>query len=242
MFVWPRAWVLLVWVDYQIVLAGHRVDHSMAYNHMDGIFPFVRLTHKMPFLKNFIFSHLKCKTLFSENSLSVNGVCEGRFWLLYGPSHWCLPRSHSWSLHTFGPLSEYLMNTFSLWGRSPAEYFRSTPTSRLIKNKFSMFYMYIFCNSIKIESDCHFLVFYFNIFFFLKKKIFLAKSLGENYFFIFFRRKRRNFSKQATEVLNEYFYSHLSNPYPSEEAKEELARKCGITVSQVSFDKFEEKK
>jgi len=47
------------------------------------------------------------------------------------------------------------------------------------------------------------------------------------------RRKRRNFSKQATEVLNEYFYSHLSNPYPSEEAKEELARKCNITVSQV---------
>ena len=50
---------------------------------------------------------------------------------------------------------------------------------------------------------------------------------------IYLRRKRRNFSKQATEVLNEYFYSHLSNPYPSEEAKEELARKCGITVSQV---------
>ncbi len=50
----------------------------------------------------------------------------------------------------------------------------------------------------------------------------------------FSRRKRRNFSKTATEVLNEYFYSHLSNPYPSEEAKEELARKCQITVSQVS--------
>jgi pre-B-cell leukemia transcription factor 1 len=48
------------------------------------------------------------------------------------------------------------------------------------------------------------------------------------------RRKRRNFSKQATEVLNEYFYEHLSNPYPSEEIKEDLARKCGITVSQVS--------
>ena len=47
------------------------------------------------------------------------------------------------------------------------------------------------------------------------------------------RRKRRNFSKQATEILNEYFYSHLSNPYPSEEAKEELARKCNITVPQV---------
>lgn len=53
-------------------------------------------------------------------------------------------------------------------------------------------------------------------------------------FFSHFRRKRRNFSKQATEILNEYFYSHLSNPYPSEEAKEELAKKCSITVSQVS--------
>eukprot|EP00069_Balaena_mysticetus_P004586 bmy_04641T0 len=50
------------------------------------------------------------------------------------------------------------------------------------------------------------------------------------------RRKRRNFSKQATEILNEYFYSHLSNPYPSEEAKEELAKKCSITVSQVRQD------
>ena len=48
------------------------------------------------------------------------------------------------------------------------------------------------------------------------------------------RRKRRNFTKKSTEVLNEYFYSHLANPYPSEEAKEELARQCGISVSQVS--------
>lgn len=55
-------------------------------------------------------------------------------------------------------------------------------------------------------------------------------------FYIVCRRKRRNFSKEATEVLNEYFYSHLANPYPSEEAKEELAKKCGITVSQVCFE------
>lgn len=48
------------------------------------------------------------------------------------------------------------------------------------------------------------------------------------------RRKRRNFSKQAAEILNEYFYSHLANPYPSEEAKEELAKRCSITVSQVA--------
>lgn len=56
----------------------------------------------------------------------------------------------------------------------------------------------------------------------------------DKYRWLFYRRKRRNFSKQASEILNEYFYSHLSNPYPSEEAKEELARKCSITVSQVS--------
>lgn len=48
------------------------------------------------------------------------------------------------------------------------------------------------------------------------------------------RRKRRNFSKQAIEILNEYFYSHLANPYPNEEVKEELAKKCSISVSQVA--------
>lgn len=48
-----------------------------------------------------------------------------------------------------------------------------------------------------------------------------------------YRRRRRNFSKQASEILNEYFYSNLSNPYPSEEEKEALARRCSITVNQV---------
>ena len=52
------------------------------------------------------------------------------------------------------------------------------------------------------------------------------------------RRKRRNFSKKSSEILNEYFYSNLANPYPSEEVKEELARKCGITVSQVSINNW----
>ncbi len=50
---------------------------------------------------------------------------------------------------------------------------------------------------------------------------------------LFPRRKCPDFGKTATEVLNEYFYTHLSNPYLSEEAKEELARKCDISVSQV---------
>lgn len=48
------------------------------------------------------------------------------------------------------------------------------------------------------------------------------------------RRKRRNFTKPATDVLNQYFYANLANPYPSEDVKEQLARKCGISVSQVS--------
>ncbi|KAH0818179.1 hypothetical protein GEV33_004612 [Tenebrio molitor] len=48
------------------------------------------------------------------------------------------------------------------------------------------------------------------------------------------RRKRHPFTKQASEILNKYFYSHLSNLYPSEEVKKELAGKCGITVNQVS--------
>lgn len=65
------------------------------------------------------------------------------------------------------------------------------------------------------------------------KECFYNNQLNRFFSHFFCRRKRRNFSKQASEILNEYFYSHLSNPYPSEEAKEELARKCGITVSQV---------
>ena len=52
------------------------------------------------------------------------------------------------------------------------------------------------------------------------------------------RRKRRNFSKPASEILNEYFYAHLSNPYPSEDVKEELAKRSNITVSQVQYKFF----
>ena len=49
------------------------------------------------------------------------------------------------------------------------------------------------------------------------------------------RRERRNFSKTSQEILNEYFYANLANPYPSEEVKEELAKKCGISTQQVNF-------
>lgn len=48
------------------------------------------------------------------------------------------------------------------------------------------------------------------------------------------RRKRRNFSKSSVDALNKYFFSHLNNPYPSEEAKSQLAVQCGLSIAQVS--------
>ena len=61
-----------------------------------------------------------------------------------------------------------------------------------------------------------------------------AVSHDPRMLFLSFRRKRRNFDKTTQKILNEYFYSHLSNPYPSEQVKEDLARKCGVTISQVT--------
>uniref|UniRef100_A0A3B5AZ76 Pre-B-cell leukemia transcription factor 1-like n=1 Tax=Stegastes partitus TaxID=144197 RepID=A0A3B5AZ76_9TELE len=48
------------------------------------------------------------------------------------------------------------------------------------------------------------------------------------------RRQRRNFDKDTVDVLNEYFYAHLANPYPDDDDKEELARKCCMSVAQVT--------
>ena len=42
-------------------------------------------------------------------------------------------------------------------------------------------------------------------------------------------------SKKSTDILNEYFYSILDHPYPSEEAKEELARKSNLSILQVKL-------
>lgn len=43
-------------------------------------------------------------------------------------------------------------------------------------------------------------------------RIFVNLLITFAYRFLDARRKRRNFSKHATEILNKYFYSHLSNP------------------------------
>ncbi|CAI2355848.1 unnamed protein product [Caenorhabditis sp. 36 PRJEB53466] len=48
------------------------------------------------------------------------------------------------------------------------------------------------------------------------------------------RRKRRNFSKSSTDILNEYFQANIDYPYPSEEVKQSLALQCNISVAQVS--------
>lgn len=48
------------------------------------------------------------------------------------------------------------------------------------------------------------------------------------------RRKRRNFPKGATEILNEYFRAHINHPYPPEDVKQALALRCNMTVAQVS--------
>uniref|UniRef100_A0A915EEV6 Homeobox domain-containing protein n=1 Tax=Ditylenchus dipsaci TaxID=166011 RepID=A0A915EEV6_9BILA len=48
------------------------------------------------------------------------------------------------------------------------------------------------------------------------------------------KRKRRNFTKSATQILNQYFNTHMAQPYPSDGAKAELAKQCGISIAQVS--------
>lgn len=48
------------------------------------------------------------------------------------------------------------------------------------------------------------------------------------------KKKRRSLSKKATEVLNNWFFNHLNDPYPSDEEKMMLASLCGLTLNQVN--------
>uniref|UniRef100_A0A1I7XQV0 Homeobox domain-containing protein n=1 Tax=Heterorhabditis bacteriophora TaxID=37862 RepID=A0A1I7XQV0_HETBA len=45
------------------------------------------------------------------------------------------------------------------------------------------------------------------------------------------RKRRRNFSKEATTILQQYY---IDDPYPNEDRKMELAQKCKISLQQVS--------
>ena len=48
------------------------------------------------------------------------------------------------------------------------------------------------------------------------------------------RRDRRTFPKKASQILNSYYYGNQDNRYPCHDEKEALAKRCGISVAQVS--------
>ncbi|KAL1596379.1 homeodomain superfamily [Paraconiothyrium brasiliense] len=49
-----------------------------------------------------------------------------------------------------------------------------------------------------------------------------------------FNRKRRgNLPKEATAILKKWFQDHRDSPYPTEDEKMDLCRKCGLTLNQV---------
>lgn len=48
------------------------------------------------------------------------------------------------------------------------------------------------------------------------------------------KKKRRQLSKQATEILTNWFYAHINDPYPTEEEKQMLAAKCVLSINQIN--------
>ncbi|EYC39626.1 hypothetical protein Y032_0648g1103, partial [Ancylostoma ceylanicum] len=66
------------------------------------------------------------------------------------------------------------------------------------------------------------------------KQIIANKVMGFQAKIADMTKRRRNFSKEATAILQEYYENHLAHPYPTEEEKGVLAEKCHISVQQVS--------
>lgn len=48
------------------------------------------------------------------------------------------------------------------------------------------------------------------------------------------RKRRGNLPKEATGVLKDWFNTHRESPYPSEEEKQNLCDRTGLTLNQVS--------
>ncbi|GMT07056.1 hypothetical protein PENTCL1PPCAC_29230 [Pristionchus entomophagus] len=48
------------------------------------------------------------------------------------------------------------------------------------------------------------------------------------------RRRRRNFTKETTDVLTRWFHDNIEHPYPTDAEKNELAIECNITVQQIT--------
>ena len=48
------------------------------------------------------------------------------------------------------------------------------------------------------------------------------------------KRRRGNLPKPVTDILKSWFSDHVSHPYPTEDEKQLLMSKTGLTISQVS--------
>lgn len=50
------------------------------------------------------------------------------------------------------------------------------------------------------------------------------------------KRRRGNLPKAVTDTLRAWFQEHVANPYPTEDEKQMLMDRTGLTISQVSSD------
>jgi len=48
------------------------------------------------------------------------------------------------------------------------------------------------------------------------------------------KKRRRSLSKRATDILNQWFFDHINDPYPSDEEKSMLAAQCVLSMNQVN--------
>jgi len=48
------------------------------------------------------------------------------------------------------------------------------------------------------------------------------------------RKKRKGYSKEVSEILNNWYNDHLQSPYPNEDEKRELCTMCGLTLLQLN--------
>lgn len=49
------------------------------------------------------------------------------------------------------------------------------------------------------------------------------------------KRRRGNLPKAVTDILRSWFHDHISHPYPSEDEKQMLMTRTGLSISQVSL-------
>ena len=48
------------------------------------------------------------------------------------------------------------------------------------------------------------------------------------------KRRRGNLPKSVTDTMRAWFQDHIAHPYPTEEEKQILMHRTGLTISQVS--------